>query len=717
MARLLHLSDLHLTSNPAAELIADSKSGAVPVAQQARISGRITTTLQALANAVEADGLGLDCIVISGDVVNHDPSAYSLLPSVLAPLVPSIVPAGRVVIVPGNHDVLRGSGPSTPERYKAFATLRSFGYLTPYLEGVDIDDDGRTLAAHDSPTLVAEDGSFAIVALNSANLCQTVEQQDPRPKAIKAENSVVGVAAKILSGSATARDQDIAWIGEGQFLRTSEALQEALPEGSPIRIAVLHHQLLPVGPNPEIKAYESILNLGALLEWIASNEIDLTLHGHKHADRVQFMSGGDAADVRGSIRRTLVVSAPQAGVFDNQNRPFGRLISIDGPAPRTGGIRLQEVYPAGAGGSIKIENLPEDIRCLDGGVGLGVIEGRTAQEVHNKLLTLSGRYANGRLPLVCRIEDGPSALSVPDNYPDTPTDQNPQEWFSKTVSWWQQKRAGRAADFNHGQRLLAYGSIDPDIQRDGTDQIQAAAEALRSKPESSRAIALLVDPASDLANDTKRFPAFVLVQFQIANDRLDTTAYFRKQEMPHWWPINVGELAHLQAQVVDALASLERHVKPGSITTVTALPVDGGSVPKVAVPDLDIRADSSAGMLDLVLPLVAAARPSDEVFRQWRDAFFDWAPSEKAPTDGDPLPLYGLQELLAVLSATIEITRSTGAILTLKAEIHLLHKECEVFEAKEERVRRGARVAWRAKVLGHISTIQELVAEVVAVRS
>lgn len=302
---------------------------------------------------------------------------------------------------------------------------------------------------------------------------------------------------------------------------------------------------------------------------------------------------------------------------------------------------------------------------------------------------------------------------MPENYPDAPGDLPAQEWFSATVNWWQQPRAGRSAAFNHGQRLLAYGSIDPKVQLNGFDQIQAAAEALDSKAESSRAIAVLVDPISDLKAKRPLFPAFVLVQFQIVGTRLDVTAYFRKQEMPHWWPVNVGELAKLQFDVIDALTERGKPLSPGAITTVTAMPVTGGSVPRVAVPDLDRRADDSTGMLDLVLPLYDLAAPSTDVVARWREAFTDWIPGEKPPADGDPIPLFGLRELLAVLDAVIAISPTSTAIRNLRTEIHVLRAECEIYDKTEESDRRKVRETWRKAVAAHTRKIDTLVFEIV----
>ena len=116
MAHLLHLSDLHLRSDAARDTIGDPKDAAIPVPLQQTSARRIVSTLEALGRDIAAGELTLDCIVISGDIADrNDPTAYTLLPRILEPLVPKLVPAERVVVVPGNAtDQIRAAAFTNP---------------------------------------------------------------------------------------------------------------------------------------------------------------------------------------------------------------------------------------------------------------------------------------------------------------------------------------------------------------------------------------------------------------------------------------------------------------------------------------------------------------------------------------------------------------------------------------------------------------------------
>jgi hypothetical protein len=120
--------------------------------------------------------------------------------------------------------------------------------------------------------------------------------------------------------------------------------------------------------------------------------------------------------------------------------------------------------------------------------------------------------------------------------------------------------------------------------------------------------------------------------------------------MPHWWPINVGELARLQRHVIAGVGHASGIVA-GSITTVTALPTCGAAIPRVAVPLLDQKAEEHAGLLDLVLPLfgMGSAKPDDRT--AWRLIFEDWRPQASAAADGDRVPKVGFSALLHIIEA------------------------------------------------------------------
>ena len=493
MANLLHLSDLHLRSDPADDIIGDSKDTAIPAAMQQTSMRRIASTLEALRREIEAGTLPVDCIVLSGDVADkNDPKAYELLPAVLAPLVPALVPANRVVVVPGNHDVHRGSAPSSPERWKHFLTLRSYGYITALLEGIDIDDHGTPLRASTPPVLAAHDGSFVIVALNSANHCQTLLPAESKLDAHLGELATLRKSNSAVEQLWNAWQQrgsvDLSWVGDGQQKVAAAALTTAVTTApaSPdaLRIAVTHHQLFPTGPVAEIKSFETMVNLGEFLDWIADNRVDIALHGHKHNGRVFPYEHTAFHDTDSAVGyRTLVISAPTAQAGYDATAPIARLITIERPQPRVSGVLVRDIPPIQSGGLLDLAQRSARRFRLDALIARGQIVGDDADEVHQKLLALGGDYTNLDLPMVCRIRHGDSASTIPSQYPDVPAGvPDSQAWFAQTVEWWQDRRAGRAARFNHGQRLQAFGGnklpsnktgLKPGRARGGRPQAQA----------------------------------------------------------------------------------------------------------------------------------------------------------------------------------------------------------------------------------------------------
>lgn len=716
MAHLLHLSDLHLRSDPAHDTIGDTKNLAIPPRLQQTSARRIASTLEALSREIVTGSLSLDCIVVSGDIADrNDRDAYDLLPTVLAPLVPRLVPADRVVVVPGNHDVARGSMPGTTERWRHFLKIRAHGYVTPLLEGIDIDDRGTLLNSPRPPVLTATDGSFVIVALNSANFSQTQLPTEPELEAhlaaLESLRRTTPAVHELLNAWNARGAIDPAWIGDGQQKAAAAALAAAAELAAPdaLRVAVMHHQLFPTGAIAEVKSYETMVNLGEVLDWLADSRIDLALHGHKHSGRVfpyEHTAFHHSETAVG--HRTLVVSAPTAQAGYGATAAIARLITIEHPQPRAAGVLMREVPPLESGGRLDILSRSTTRFRLDPTIELGHITGETAADVHQKLLALGGDYSGLGLPLICRIERGETAALLPASYPDIPEGvPDPQAWFDRTVAWWQNQRAGQAADFNHGQRLLAFGAGKIASSDGGLNQIRRAADALQRKEASSRAIAVLIDPDTDLASDDTEFPAFVLVQFAIESGQLNVTGYFRKQEMPHWWPINVAELGHLQNEVI--LHLRERGLRPGRISTITMQPVSGGGVPRVAIPALDARVDIPNGMLHLVLPLFHATSVGPDVtLVAWRQAFEDWAPSGSPAADGDPMPILGLRELGRALDDMASLY-NVDSVNELADQVKLIVAACETYAAASDTSRARARATWVADVTRLRTRIIDLV--------
>jgi 3',5'-cyclic AMP phosphodiesterase CpdA len=146
MALLLHLSDLHLATADDGDVVADRKEDVIALGKQQTRLGILKNSMRALGESLLQTDSELDSILISGDItVRGDQEGFDLLDSVLDCLGAARPAAERILIIPGNHDVVRFTEPSSVERYERFLTLRTKPYKMAYLEGVDLDADGKAL--------------------------------------------------------------------------------------------------------------------------------------------------------------------------------------------------------------------------------------------------------------------------------------------------------------------------------------------------------------------------------------------------------------------------------------------------------------------------------------------------------------------------------------------------------------------------------------------
>src|SRR5215470_8818068 len=186
-------------------------------------------------------------------------------------------------------------------------------YITPLLEGVDGNGSVLITAAQERyrrHTLVVEpmDGHNAsplvVVPINSANWSQVALDERPELQA------VINAGFEKLGDPGSAKNQrlrkliesllvhDIARVSTVQrdaisvLFRRMEHLDTIKLDDNTIRMVVLHHHLLPIGATEEVKTFESMINLGALRQFLANERVNIAVHGHKHteaiyADRVE----------------------------------------------------------------------------------------------------------------------------------------------------------------------------------------------------------------------------------------------------------------------------------------------------------------------------------------------------------------------------------------------------------------------------------------------
>lgn len=666
MPRILHLTDLHLGDRPEDQILDDYKSDIVPYAERVTRQALLKSTLRNLGRYLRAKKMALDAVVVSGDVtVAGDPAGLELLSGVLAELQDTLPPADHIVVVPGNHDVSWRTPASSPDRYKNFiGSLRVKGYITPLLDGVDVPCHGSS-TDYSRHHLALDGGAIEIIPLNSSNYCGTIEplrgltegEWDTLPGLLMGRDTV-----SVRKELNRLRLHDVARFSPQQLDSISELLDTVCPldaRDKQIRIAVLHHQLLPVSASEEFKSYEAIINLGVLQNFLRANSFDIVLHGHKHTPLAYWYNldsshgGGLAGPTKKA--RSLVISGSTVSCSDSRR---GEMCSLIALPSRTAAkeVRVTPVPPADAGTAL--ENLEEnryrlwdlaDI-CSESMDAPKVVTAESFDVVYDQLLSYFAERSehDSVNHLVCEVRNATYPVGLPVNYPDVPAtfDGNRQVWLDDLVRWWQHMKPARddPSAFTHGARIYNYGGFH--------DQFRGAIGALQQKQNSSRAIVALVDPSQDGWDSRRKAPSFCSFQFLITKRGkdivLDCIAYFRKQEMRYWWPVNFAELALMQNNAVERLSPSYIGLRSGSIVTIAAIAYASQALPKVAVPIIDRLVDEDPDTLwqlahSLVWP---TASVTQHIKPKWERLLADLTPTPKPDPDGVPVALQGLGDLI-----------------------------------------------------------------------
>lgn len=683
MALILHLTDLHLGTTPL-DTLDDYKSEFVPIAERVTRHKVLTSTLSALSRHLTDTGQIIDAVLISGDVTYANSiEGFEALAGTLEILGDRLPPTERIVVVPGNHDVKWGAEPSSPERYENFCShVRRRGYVTALLDGVDPNPPRP-----ERHLLFLDGGKVQIVPLNSSNYCGVVAPlkylTDDQWKTIETAPNVpnLPLLAKEIK---SLRSYDAARFSPQQFQAVSTMIGAAAPpeKTGRIRIALLHHHLLPVSTSEEVKPFESVVNLGALRNFLVANEFDIVLHGHKHTGSIfwdtmtPFATAGTEPP-----RRVLVISGSTIGATDGPRAEVCRLLQLDTTtsAPRLTVTRVPAIEPGGRIRKMEGVFFPlwDDAGASDrDSADPKTICGGSLDEVYDRILAFfeGRRERDATQNLLCEILCPPSSGTLPTNYPEIPGRDGAQreDWLRQLVRWWQRSATtlDSPVSFTHGQRIYRLNGKD-------NDQLKIAVEALRQKVDTSRAIVSLVGPGSDRWDSKDEAPSFCSVQFLVArhnsNLRLNCLAYFRKQEMRYWWPVNIGELVLLQQQALESLRPKYRDLLAGSIITLSAIAVVSESVPKVAVPIVDRLLDEEPDMLwQLAYSLVWSHYPQrNRIEKRWDELLDNLLPPVKPDLDGVPVAIKGLEELIKDLDRFGRL-HTEGPIQEIRRELNAL---------------------------------------------
>jgi 3',5'-cyclic AMP phosphodiesterase CpdA len=650
----LHVTDAHVTGHGVDVARDDHKVAVEGIAHGTR-EGTLKLLLTRIAERLSQENRKLDAVVFSGDAAERGNLGghQALLDILLESLGAVGIGPERIVATPGNHDVPRGTSPSSVERYDAFIKAwRDMGCVTPWLDGVD----DKTTIDGTRHRLLADDRRWAIFPINSANWSHTTQQLTPPLEGIwdRIGELLPPGDAQIAATLKRQLDSlirfDMARVSEDQLEVFRRVVEETPPavDGAQVRIAAMHHHLRTPSFREELKPFADFTNVELLRAALAERRIDVVLHGHKHqhAARRELLDDG----IGGDRRRVLVVSG---ATFDSHNETDAvRTLQLDG-LPWTPEVRLTR-YAIGRGG-LDLKGVADEPislwRGIDVGAGSTVVHGTVFDDVYQRACAAAQAEANGSTLIVDLDLPPDQNGTMPTGYPapDALEETEWSRWFAELAGWWQleHSRLEARVPYHHGSRLHRYAGK--------LDQI-ARVRALLTEGATSRALAVLIDPIRDFAADgdgEENFASFCSVQFRKrqVGDRswvVDVIGYYRAQEFRRWWPINVAELRALQNQVCDS-----RRTRPGRITTMTAeARAIGRSPTEVSVPLIDRWLDQHPGRLFLLATYLAggvaadSGRMRNEVVSGWMQSLadFDQATKEFNP-DGVPLAIEGIQAL------------------------------------------------------------------------
>ena len=445
MSLFLHLSDLHLVSPELDADIGDYKSGIVPQAERQRRQELLKNTLQVLGDALSRQGTRLNAVVVTGDITNHGNGAgFEVLPGLIAALGSSC-PNGRVVVLPGNHDIVRDTEPSSEARYRYYsAFLLKNGFISPALEGRNIDpESGETLQRGSDPYethyLLDRTEKWLMVPINCANYYGSLEplervSKEQWERAFAAQHD--DVEREALRGYLMdLRRRDVARVSPAQmvFVRQLIASVEAKirQEGDDpkefVYLALLHHHLLPVSNSEEFKPFEALTNLGSFRQFLKANRFQVVLHGHKHVSHVYQDYISDAsAGVGEEPHRVLVISGAALGNAVYTDQEVARLINLN--AQRyTPELTVCTVPAVHSGHSLNLETLASvHVSLYDDRMAHPIAEtairhisARTASEAYARILRKADQKTDTR-PLICQIIEADSVFEFSQPLPEGP---------------------------------------------------------------------------------------------------------------------------------------------------------------------------------------------------------------------------------------------------------------------------------------------------------
>lgn len=271
--RIATISDLHI----------GDKARRYDFRPEAPVETGVTPYLEEFATFVEEQSIIADYLLVPGDIANYGaPIEYELAAQRILQIASLLqVDSKNIVIVPGNHDVCWGIQQLGGDfwRTKKFTPISEI--LVPAL--------GLSRGLYDS---LFEPPYAAVQALGSLNI--------------------------VMINSAFGDDFDNTPHHGALAPSTVEFLTASIPSISrhqpdPSLLAVHHHILPMLDPDPYWRDFSIMNNSEALISFLQSAHIDFVVHGHKHWPRiwrhrdhpnplfVVFCAGSFSAEIHESI--------------------------------------------------------------------------------------------------------------------------------------------------------------------------------------------------------------------------------------------------------------------------------------------------------------------------------------------------------------------------------------------------------------------------------
>ena len=312
--RILHISDLHFTSLPRKEEAYGRKTIPHDVLTEDVAKKFIRNFKDDFLKHYSEDQQP-KIVIVSGDLVEqggHDIGEFDRAREFLSELAFTLgIEKKRIFVVPGNHDVNWYKGVELENRFEDY-----FNVVEEF-SSPELTRRGGLRIYHEDLSNVVQNISLEITLFISPTYSGI---PDPTIKQIKQR---VCELQEMLGENTISDDHfsllDIAAIGSDQ--RSQMRPSSRRDNIDPVRIAVLHHHLLPDN-QLEVSQFESVVDAGRMIDELISKKYDLVLTGHKHNRRLVHLKNKDRT---GTID---IYTSPS--LFKDEGRGF-TIIDIHSP--------------------------------------------------------------------------------------------------------------------------------------------------------------------------------------------------------------------------------------------------------------------------------------------------------------------------------------------------------------------------------------------------